>query len=192
MTPTEINRAIEDRHARFMSKVAPPDANGCWNWMGAQNGRGYGQFHFDGKTRQAHWFLLHVKPSCGEEACHKCDNRLCVNPDHIFIGTRSDNMRDCVRKGRHKCTSFPNAGKLRKVWHRGESNHASKLTEEDAALIRGIGKGPIPQNILAKHFGVSLNVIGGIWSGKRWVHVQPASPQRCEAFLRLHGKWRHA
>lgn len=178
---------------RFWSKVFF-NQNGCWEWTGAQNGRGYGQIWNGEKTMQAHWFLLPEKPQKGFEACHKCDNRKCVNPSHIFIGTRSDNMQDCVKKGRNKA-SVKRAKTLwmfRKKWSLGEENKTSKLTSEQAMICKCAPKVFGMKSFLAKTFGVSNSVITRIMNGKSWPHLgnpTEADFQRCEAFLRLKGQW---
>ena len=84
---------------RFWSKVAKGDR--CWLWK-AGTSHGYGSFRVDGKVRRAHvvsWKLEHGSyPEL--YVCHSCDTPLCVRPDHLFLGTQVDNMRDCVIKGR--------------------------------------------------------------------------------------------
>lgn len=81
---------------------------GCWEWTGARNQHGYGivGLMLDGKinTMPAHrlqWMHLKGRPADGYDICHHCDNRCCINPDHLFEGTPGDNIRDCVAKGRH-------------------------------------------------------------------------------------------
>lgn len=88
---------------RFLARVAAT-ACGCWEWQG-WTAHGYGYFrHDDGTDWRAHRasYSLLVGP-IPEGFCvlHSCDNRRCVNPEHLWVGTASDNMRDCVQKGRH-------------------------------------------------------------------------------------------
>lgn len=82
----------------------------CWNWVAGTDGNGYGNFIESRKNGKISWgggahvysyFLAHGKmPEKGQFVCHECDNRLCVNPNHLFLGSRRDNMKDCSRKGR--------------------------------------------------------------------------------------------
>lgn len=155
-----------------MAKVNVHSGRSCWNWAGSRSGSGYGQFWDGARSIPAHWFLLTKRPGRGKEACHRCDNKLCVRPSHIFIGTRSDNMRDCVSKGRLRPTNGCLAMlKIRNV-HKGVNNHQSKLTEEEATEAKNCPRKRGYATAMAKRLGVSLTVICDIRDGKRWTHLK--------------------
>jgi hypothetical protein len=153
---------------RFLAKVIVGPSDACWIWNGYKTKKGYGQF-WDGKKKvPAHWGLLDAYPPKGMDACHRCDNPSCVRPSHIFIGTRTDNMRDCSSKGRLKYENGLLAASGKRRYNSGEDNHASVLTEADAKIIRSTPRAYGIGVKLAKRFGVSPAVISGIQMGKRW------------------------
>lgn len=142
----------------FWTKVDKKGDNECWNWKGVTNSRGdYGHIKFKGKVESAHrlsWILHHGQ--IPEELCalHKCDNGLCVNPKHLFLGTQYDNIQDRTNKDRS----------YRPI---GELNLKSKLTIDQVKQIRlryRNGKGLS----LAKEYGVTSSSIYYIVNDKSW------------------------
>lgn len=150
---------------RFWGFVDKRGTDECWEWLGHKNYKGYGTFRY-GKMIKAHVFsyLLNVGEIQKDNntifgrlfVCHHCDNPGCVNPNHLFLGTNSDNLIDASRKG-----LLPNM--------QGENAPNSKLTWEEVDSIRILWNTKIyTQKDLGKIFGVSQTNIGHIVRGKTW------------------------
>lgn len=149
---------------RFWMKVQKTES--CWLWIGAQNSDGYGNFHDYGThSIKAHRFayerLVGPIPQ-GLSVCHHCDIRNCVRPEHFFLGTQRDNMRDCQQKGRYS----HDTGQL------GSRHHHSKLTESDVRQIRLFRSAGETFLAIANRFGVSDSTIQNIFNGHTWGHVR--------------------
>lgn len=147
----------------FWAKVDVRGPDDCWEWQGRVEG-GYGRF---GPTlcgtMLAHriaWTLMYGPPGalC---VCHRCDNPVCLNPGHLWLGTRTENNADCVAKGRlHK-------GSI----NVGQCNPSAKLTEADVRAIRTMADNGITQAMISDQFGVSFQQVSRIVRRKRWRHV---------------------
>lgn len=144
--------------ARVLRKVVVDIQTGCWLWQGALDSGGYGLQSVDNRNRKAHrvsW-ELHRDPIPDGACClHKCDVPRCVNPDHLFLGSKADNNADMAAKGRH--------GALR-----GEGHYRAKLTKDAVLMIRC---SPLSKRKLAKLYGVSTTAIYFARTYKSWRHV---------------------
>jgi hypothetical protein len=149
----------EARAKRFWALVHVAGDDDCWLWAGAKCSFGYGNVRWGprGRTRQIKAHRLAFEYANGEIpmglcVLHRCDNPSCVNPAHLFLGTRGDNNADKVAKGRQ-----PN--------HRGTANPMAKLTKEDAASIRDMLAAGMSQAKIAQSFGVHQTQISRVKMG---------------------------
>lgn len=93
---------MNELEIRFLEKVLK--TKDCWIWVGSRKSSGYGCFWYNGKVWTAHRFSLYFFKNLdvqGKVVCHSCDNRYCVNPDHLWIGTQKDNVHDMIKKNKH-------------------------------------------------------------------------------------------
>lgn len=156
---------LERDRMLFWSNVQKTET--CWLWTGPQTDDHYGTVWsraLKGRHR-AHrfvWYLTYGHLPGEQVVCHACDTPLCVRPDHLWLGTLSDNSRDMWQKGR--AIINPN---------KGTANGRAKLTEADVRVIRekyATGTTSLPK--LGKEYGVSVPVIHGIVRGTAWRHVK--------------------
>lgn len=152
---------------RFWSKVDVGESDACWEWQGTRVSSGYGQIRTDLGTEYSHrvsWQLHHGEIPAGKEVCHHCDNPPCVNPSHLFVGTRSANMKDMADKGR---------GNTDPSWlyRKGERNSRAKLTENQVREIRYLCSNGMMQKDVAKMFNVCKQAVSDIVRRKNWKHI---------------------
>ena len=153
---------------RFWAKVCKSD--GCWTWTASCTKAGYGQIRRKGGVFYAHrlvYELAHGPIPPGLFVLHSCDNRRCVNPDHLSIGTAQDNTQDMMVKSRGR---FP--GPIESA--KGERHGMAKLTWQKVSEIRRrFQVGGITQVELGDEYGVSGAHVCGIISGKLWKEALP-------------------
>ena len=154
---------------RFLAKVCPEPGSGCWLWRGQLNQSGYGVLWLDGKSRVAHrvaWVFFHGEIPPELLVCHKCDVRACVNPEHLFLGTHTENARDREAKGRSM---------------RGEESPSSRLSTEQVSRIKAVlAEDRMYVSEIAREYGVTPPTIAAIAKGKTWRHVQAAATPKPE------------
>lgn len=152
---------------KFEHYTMPITESGCLIWIGRLTANGYGFTELPGtaKVISSHrlaWKLFRGEIPSGLHVLHKCDIKCCVNPNHLFLGTQLDNMRDMINKGRF------NVGNRLK----GENNQNSRLSNEQVLEIKlELKTGRRNMSKLSRRFGVSHTTIRDIKIGKVWQTV---------------------
>lgn len=143
---------------RFNSSYEIDADSGCWNWVRSLRGRGYGAIRVNGKTQIASRvsYQLHIGTiPIGYVVCHRCNNTKCVNPDHLYAGTYSENTRQAVSEGRQFRAS-------------GETNGSAKLTSE---IVYKIRQDMRSQRTIAAVYGISQLHVSRIKRRLVWSHL---------------------
>lgn len=143
---------------RLEAYTSPEPMSGCWLWTGAMNDSGYGSIGVrrDGlwvssKAHRETWELHHGPIPAGVYVCHRCDNRACVNPQHLFLGTHADNMADMAKKGRASR-------------HKGNA----KLTWADVAEIRAARARGETYRAIGNRLGVTRHAVARVVCRRTW------------------------
>lgn len=140
---------------RLLAQAEPDPVTGCINWTAHIDDDGYGRITVGNQSRRAHVVSYEAcnGPAKGLHVLHRCDNRRCINPAHLFLGTNTDNTADRNAKGRQA---------------RGEGHARAKLTADDVRAIRSSTE---PHTVLAERYGVGPTAIFNIRNRRSWAHV---------------------
>ena len=152
-------RPVMDRFWEKVDRFSNP--SGCWEWMAAKTQWGYGVLRTNNRNMHSHrvsWGLHFGTVPEGLCVLHKCDNRGCVRPDHLFLGTYRDNLHDMLVKGRSN-------------YARGEKAGQAKLKEHEVCKIRKM-RGSMSAREIGEMFGVSGSAIAGIFSERSWAWLE--------------------
>lgn len=144
--------------AQRITERAERQPSGCLHWTGYIGNHGYGVLGVNGKNRLVHRLAFEMANGpipAGRLVCHRCDNRRCMEPEHLFLGSIADNNADMRAKGRG-VTLF------------GSRNGRARITESDVVAIRAASG---TSDVVAARFGVSPSTIRHIRQGKQWKHV---------------------
>lgn len=163
---SEINKARWDayREPAFWSRVDRRGEDECWPWRGKlthsrKNPRQYGQLGWKGRITRAHRVAFEIAVQLipeGAFVLHRCDNTLCCNPKHLYLGDHAQNMRDMVERRRRKGVGL------------GENNARAKLTQQQAGEIRSLYASGLAQQAIADAYGISQFAVSQIVRGKRY------------------------
>jgi hypothetical protein len=184
-----VKQMFEERTDKENGPIVRKELGRCWMWKGGKC-YGYGQFHVIGQHRahRVSW-ILH----CGEIpndllVLHKCDNRACVNPKHLWLGTHQDNQTDKVEKGRQakgdrsgsrlhperRSRGQKHSEAVKRNTPRGERHHGAKLTNKDVIEIRHIYKiGVVTIMELAIRYRLHPDSIKNVVYRRTWKHILP-------------------
>ena len=146
----------------FLSKAETNnlDTRGCWEWQGPINSNGYGRYCVENGHKLAHRYSFKQFYGAipdGKNVCHRCDNRRCINPHHLFLGTQSENLKDAVEKGRLTPPALA-----------GVANGNSRLSLADVVEIRAMHARGILMKNIAPIFSISLSSVSDIIRGRTW------------------------
>lgn len=159
-------RITRENFFDWVDQSEGPDS--CWPWLGGDNGDGYGRFKRDKKTYYSHresYEIANGPIPDGLYVLHKCDNRPCCNPRHLFLGTHLENIADAVAKGRNA---------------KGERNGHAKFSDEIVAqVIAAYKPGLVTQQEVADRFGMNRRHVAALYRGEaRGIPVHEIVPLR--------------
>lgn len=161
---SERSEPYEKTLLRRLDERSKRAENGCIEWQGAKTHNGYGQIRVHHPRRRSMlvhrlvWAMAYGTEPTGFDVCHRCDNRACLNVEHLFLGSRLDNMRDMAAKGRGADS-------------RGEKSGKAKLTDDDVKRIHELSAEGAKQAEIAHIYDIHPAHVSRLLSRKRWGHV---------------------
>lgn len=161
VTAPDTKKSVLDR---FNENVIPEPNSGCHLWTGYCTRAGYGIMSVGNRRRLATHIALDLvgRPlGTGQLACHRCDNPTCVNPEHLFAGTQSENIRDAIAKNRIKPVKAPV----------GSKHHRALVTEDQVRIIRAEVASGVTRKSLAAKYDLTKAAMDDIVSRRSWRHV---------------------
>lgn len=158
--------------AKIMQRV-DVRPNGCWLWKGCLSGK-YAKIGVARRNFRVHrvlWESLNGPVPPGRILCHTCDTPTCVNPEHVYPGTKSDNARDAVQRQRMNCGSRNGTRTRPERRSRGEAHYNAKITEDDVRRIRAKREEGFGLAAIARELDLPHGSVRGVLEGKSWTHV---------------------
>lgn len=159
-------RTIDQIRAVLHERSERIPESGCWIWLGATNGTGYGVIGYRGRQILTHRLSLIANgTSVPDELCvlHRCDVRSCINPNHLFIGTNQDNVDDAVKKGRNYRHPI---GK-----YAGELVNTAKVDKSTVLDIRRRASNGETKSSIAEDVGIAISSVCRIVNRRTWKHI---------------------
>lgn len=160
--PSVVRKKSDKSIRASIEDLSVPEPNtGCWLWIGCVGDTGYPSISRKklGGRKNAHRVSYEEykgKIPEGMVVCHSCDTKICVNPDHLWIGTQAQNLADCQEKGRNA---------------RGERQHLTTLADSDIPRIRRLVREGRSQSSVSREYGVSITAVHNIVKMKTWRHI---------------------
>ncbi len=167
----------QEEIAKFNSKLSSSNQNGCILWNGSKMQNGYGEIFFYKRRRYAHRVCYEIHKGSipkGMYICHKCDNRLCVNIEHLFLGTPTQNAHDMIQKNRHNWEAMI----------RGTREKIAKLKDYDVINVKKLLLAGISRRAIAKKYSVCKGTIDNVFYYKLTSKQRNIASQKWKDFYR--------